>query len=60
MIADEHRNKKPQAIPVEYIPYHTIQDQEVGDLSKKIKQAMVKEELKMVGKTNYLFIYLSS
>lgn len=50
MIADERRNRKPYAIPIQYVPYRSIRDQEVRDFTKKIKEAMVKEDLKVVGK----------
>ena len=50
MIADERRNWKPYTIPIQYVPYCSMRDQEVRDFTKKIKEAMVNEDLRVVGK----------
>jgi hypothetical protein len=50
LLSDERRNKKPFVIPVQYVPYHSLRDQFVRDLTNKIKQEMMKMELKAVGK----------
>lgn len=50
LISDERRNKKPFAMPVQYVPYHSIKDQYLRDMTDKIKQEMVKMDLKPVGK----------
>lgn len=52
MVADERRNSKPYAIPILYVPYKGIRDQEVRDLTKKIKTEMTNAHLKVVGKSN--------
>jgi len=50
LISDERRNKKPFAMPVQYVPYKSIRDQYLRDMTDKIKQEMVKMDLKPVGK----------
>ena len=50
LLSDEKRNRKPYAIPIQYIPYHSIKDQFVRDMSKDIKVAMTTMGLKPVGK----------
>lgn len=54
MVADERRNCKPYAIPIQYVPYKGIRDQEVRDLTKKIKIEMTKAHLKVVGMYSFL------
>ncbi|XP_078357969.1 uncharacterized protein LOC144642774 isoform X1 [Oculina patagonica] len=49
LISDERRNKKPYALPVQYVPYKSIRDQFVRDLTDDIKREMVKMDLKPVG-----------
>lgn len=50
MIADERCNQKPSGIPIQHVPYCSMRDQEVRDFTKNIKEAMVKEDLRVVGK----------
>lgn len=50
LVSDERRNKKPFAMPVQYIPYKSIKDQYLRDMTNTIKQEMVKMGLKPVGK----------
>lgn len=54
MVADEQRICKPYAIPIQYVPYKGIRDQEVRDLTKKIKIEMTKAHLKVVGMYSFL------
>jgi len=54
MVADEQCNCKPYAIPIQYVPYKGIRDQEVRDLTKKIKIEMTKAHLKVVGMYYFL------
>lgn len=49
LISDEHRNRKPYALPVQYVPYKSIKDQFVRDLTNSIKREMMKMSLKPVG-----------
>ena len=49
LISDERRNKKPYALPVQYVPYKSIKDQFVRDLTDSIKREMIKMSLKPVG-----------
>ena len=41
MVSDERRNKKPYALPVQYIPYYSLKDQYIRDFTKVLKQSMV-------------------
>ena len=54
MVSEERRNRKPYSLPVQYVPYHTICDQYIRDLSKSVKLKMT--ELGMtVGKYNFSY-----
>ena len=55
MVADEQRNSKPYAIPIQYVPYKGIRDQKVRDLTKEIKVQMTNAHLKVVGKLHIFF-----
>jgi len=54
LLSDERRNKKPFALPVQYVPYHSLRDQFLRDLTNNIKQEMMRMELKTVGKNSYV------
>ena len=49
LVSEERRNKKPYTLPVQYIPYKSIRDQQVRDLVNEIKEAMVAAGMKPVG-----------
>ena len=49
LVSEERRNKKPYALPVQYVPYKSIRDQQVRDLVNEIKEAMVAAGMKPVG-----------
>ena len=49
LVSDERRNKKPYALPVQYIPYKSIKDQHVRDMTDAIKSKMMELDLKLVG-----------
>ena len=51
MLLDERRDKNPYAIPLQYVPYHSIRDQELRDLVKNITLELTKANLKVVGTT---------
>ena len=53
LVSEERRNKKPYALPVQYIPYKSIKDQHVRDYVNKIKEAMVSAGMKPVGKYHF-------
>lgn len=53
MVSEECRRKKPYALPVQYVPYHTIRDQYIRDLTKKLKQEMTALGMKPVGNNYY-------
>ena len=50
MISEERRNKKPYSLPVQYVPYHTIRDQYIRDLSQSVKLKMTELGMMTVGK----------
>lgn len=49
MLSDERRNKKPYALPVRYVPYKSLRDQYIRDLTKDVKQVMHNKGLNLVG-----------
>lgn len=49
LVSEERRNKKPYAIPVQFVPYCSIRDQYIRDITAKVKTEMVKMDLKPVG-----------
>ena len=54
MLSDERRNQKPYALRVRYVPYRSLRDQYVRDLTKDIKRAMVERGLRLVGQYIYI------
>ena len=50
MVPEERRNRKPYSLPVQYVPYHTIRDQYMRDLSKSVKLKMTELGMTTVGK----------
>jgi len=54
MLSDERRKQKPYAMPVWYIPYHTLKDQFVRDFTVLLKQEMEQFGLKAVGRLSFL------
>ena len=50
MVSEERRNRKPYSLPVQYVPYHTIRDQYIRDLSKSVKLKMTELGMTTVGK----------
>lgn len=50
MASEERRRFKPYALPIQYIPYHTITSQQVLVFVDEIKKKMVEMEMKCVGK----------
>ena len=50
MVSEERRNGKPYSLPVQYVPYHTIRDQYIRDLSKSVKLKMTELGMTAVGK----------
>lgn len=49
MLSDERRNKKPYALPIRYVPYRSMQDQYVYDLTRDVKLKMQERGLNLVG-----------
>lgn len=49
LISDERRNRKPYALPVQHVPYKSIKDQFLRDLTDSIKREMINMSLKPVG-----------
>ena len=50
LVSEERRNKKPHSIPVQFVPYTSIKDQYIRDITAKVKREMVKMDLKPVGR----------
>ena len=42
LLSDECRNKKPYCLPIQYVPYHSLKDQDVRELTKNIRLDMAK------------------
>lgn len=57
LVSQEKRNRKPYCLPVQYIPYYSLKDQYVRDLSGKIKMQMIAMGMKPIAK-NYICMYL--
>ena len=57
MLSEERRSLKPYAAPVMYIPYSSMKDQYVRDITKKVKVAMV--ERGMVASCKYLILLIN-
>ena len=49
LVSDERRNKKPYSIPVQFVPYNSLKDQYIRNLTSGIKSEMVKMDLKPQG-----------
>ena len=50
LLSEERRNKKPYALPIQYIPYKSIRDQFIRDMNNEIKTVMVSMGMRPVGK----------
>ena len=50
MVSEEKRNRKPYSLLVQYVPYHTIRDPYIRDLSKSVKLKMTELGMTTVGK----------
>ena len=57
LVSDERRNKKPYALPVQYIPYKSIKDQHVRDMTDAIKSKMMELDLKPVGTLDEIIFF---
>ena len=53
MIADELRNRKPYAIPVQFLPYKSITDAKLIELASNLQDVMEKNGMTVVGKNCY-------
>lgn len=49
-ISDEQRNVKPYALPIQYLPYRSLRDQYVRDITAPIKNALTQAAINVVGK----------
>lgn len=54
MVSDEKRRHKPYAIPVQYVPYTSLRDQHIRDLTAKLKDTMTNMGLTVVGECTIL------
>ena len=57
LVSDERRNKKPYALPVQYIPYKSIKDQHGRDMTDAIKSKMMELDLKPVGTLDEIIFF---
>ncbi|XP_071126583.1 uncharacterized protein [Mytilus edulis] len=48
-ISDEQRNVKPYALPIQYLPYRSLRDQYVRDITAPIKNALTQAGINVVG-----------
>ena len=55
LVSEEHRNKKPYSITVQFVPYSSLKDQYIRDLTTGIKAEMVRMDLKPVGRYSKCF-----
>ena len=49
MVSDERRNRKPYAVPLQYVPYTSLTDKCLRTLVNRVKSAMTEQNLKVVG-----------
>jgi len=56
VLSDERRNKKPYTLPVRYVPYKSLRDQYVHDLTRDVKLKMQERDLNLVGKYIYFLL----
>lgn len=49
-IADEQRNRKPYALPVQNLPYKFLRDKDVRGLTEPIKASFTEARLHVIGK----------
>jgi hypothetical protein len=60
MISDELRNRKPYAVPIQFIPYKSLGDFQLRELQVKVEDAMKSTGMTVVGKyllINRLFLF---
>jgi DNA gyrase/topoisomerase IV subunit A len=58
LLSDECRNKKPYCLPIQYLPYHSLKDQDVRELTKNIRQEMAKLGMLAIGLYNYIIMFI--
>lgn len=56
LLSDECRNKKPYCLPIRYVPYHSLKDQTVRELTDKIRKEMDNLGMLSIGKYSTLCI----
>jgi hypothetical protein len=49
MISDELRNRKPYAVPIQFIPYKSLGDFQLRELQVKVEDAMKSTGMTVVG-----------
>ncbi len=54
LLSDECRNKKPYCLPIQYVPYHSLKDQTLRELTNNIRKEMAKLGMLSIG------LYLNS
>ena len=56
MIADELRNRKPYAVPVQFMPYKSLTDSKLRELEVQLEDAMRNAGMTVVGMYEQLFL----
>ena len=51
MVADEQRNRKPYAVPIQYLPYHRIRDDDVRNIIEDVIVHMKQYNLQCIGES---------
>ena len=49
LLSDERRNKKPYCLPIQYVPYHSLKDQTVRELTNNIRKKILNFGMLSVG-----------
>ena len=49
LLSDERRNRKPYCLPIQYVPYHSLKDQTVRELTNNVRKEMDKLGMLSIG-----------
>jgi hypothetical protein len=49
LLSDECCNKKPYCLPIQYVPYHSLKDQTVRELTNNIRKEMANLGMLSIG-----------
>lgn len=60
LLSDECRNNKPYCLPIQYVPYHSLKDQTLRELTNKIRNEMAKLGMLSIGNLCFIIkLYVS-